>query len=221
MKTFSLTFSAAFSALVAFALVIPAPALSADAAPVRHIRGTITKAAPSEITVSTTTGSVDVAIDAKTKVAGVVPATAAEITSGAFIGTANVPGTTSTSTRALEVVVFPDSMAGTGEGDYPWDLSPGKQQSSMTNGTVRKRAGSMMTNATVTGVNNGTSKTVTLQYKGGSKSVTIPPGTPIVRLVPGAPSLLATGAHVVVFPGAGGGAAAFVVVGEQGVVPPM
>ena len=79
----------------------------------------------------------------------------------------------------------------------------------------------MMTNATVTGVNNGASKTVTLDYKGGSKKVTIAPGTPIVRVVPGSKSLLVAGAHVVAFPAHAGAAAPFVIVGEQGVVPPM
>jgi hypothetical protein len=26
--------------------------------------------------------------------------------------------------RALEVLIFPDAMRGTGEGHYPWDLVP-------------------------------------------------------------------------------------------------
>jgi hypothetical protein len=202
-------------------LSLPAAA-RADSPPALHIRGMVTQVTADEITVKTSSGSVSVPIDDKTKVVGVVATTAAEITSGTFIGTANVPEATSTSTRALEVVVFPQSMAGTGEGDYPWDLPAPKGHSSMTNGTVEPRhAGSMMTNATVTGVNNGPSKTVILQYKGGSKSVTIPPGIPIVRVVPGSKSLLAAGVHVVAFPGEGGGASRVVIVGEGGIVPPM
>jgi hypothetical protein len=35
--------------------------------------------------------------------------------------------------RAQEVLVFPESARGAGEGHYPWDLSPG---STMTNATV-------------------------------------------------------------------------------------
>lgn len=211
-------------AIVAFSISArPLPAHAADeAAPARHVRGTISAVAPNEITVKTASGLVTVPIDGKTKIVGLVPTTAAEITSGTFIGAANVAGATSTATRALEVVVFPQSMAGVGEGDYPWDYPSAKrQQSSMTNGTVASRHAAMMTNATVTGVNNGTSKTVILQYKGGSKSLRIPPGTPIVRVVPGSKSLLAVDAHVFVSPGVGHGAAPFVAVGEQGVVPPM
>jgi hypothetical protein len=113
-------------------------------------------------------------------------------------------------------------MAGTGEGDYPWDLPAGKGHSAMTNGSVAPHHGSMMTNATVMGVNNGASKVVTLQYKGGTKAVTIPPGTPIVRVVPGSQKLLVAGAHIVAFPAkSAGGPAPFVIVGEEGAVPPM
>jgi hypothetical protein len=34
---------------------------------------------------------------------------------------------------AIEVLIFPPAMKGTGEGSYPWDLKP---KSTMTNGTV-------------------------------------------------------------------------------------
>jgi hypothetical protein len=206
------------AALAMFALSVPA--LAQNAPPAHHIRGTLTAVADDRLTVSTPAGPVSVPIDAKTKVVGVVAAGPDEITSGTFIGTANVPGPSSTSTRALEVVVFPASMAGTGEGDYPWDLPAGRH-SSMTNGTVAARHGSMMTNGTVMGVNNRSSKIITLQYKGGSKMVTIPPGVPIVRVEAAPKSLLAAGAHVFVVAGKAGAAAPFVVVGEGGIVPPM
>lgn len=221
MKALHLAVALASSAL---ALHGSAPAAAADAGPAHHVRGTLEAVSDRQLTVKTASGmSVDVPIDPKTKVIGVVPAVLADISSGTFIGAANVPAGSSTSTRALEVVVFPQSMAGTGEGDYPWDLQAGKRQSMMTNGTVdiAARSGSMMTNGTVTGVNDRGAKIVTLEYKGGSKRVTILPGTPIVRIVPGSKSLLVDGAHVVVFPAAGGGAAPRVVVGVHGTVPPM
>jgi hypothetical protein len=212
----------AVGAALSFGLSQAGVGTAADALPAHHIRGTLTSVSKTELTVSTSSGPVTVRIDPSTKVVGVVPATVAEITSGAFIGTVNVPGATSTSTRALEVVVFPESMAGLGEGDSSWDLPAGNGHSSMTNGTLApKHAGSMMTNATVMGVNNGVSKTVTLQYKGGFKNVTIPPGTPILRAVPGSPRLLVPGAHVLTQRGKRGAAAPFLIVGEQGTVLPM
>jgi len=211
-----------FALLAAASLAaVPLCAAADDAVPVHHVRGVVTAASSDTITVKTADGAVTLAIGPKTRIAGVVPTTADAITSGTFIGTANVPGSSSTTARALEVVVFPPAMAGTGEGDYPWDLAAGNGgHSSMTNGTVAAPH-SMMTNGTVMGVNNHGSKTVTLQYKGGSKTVTISPGVPIVRVVPGSKSLLATGAHVVATPGSAGGPARVVIVGEQGAVPPM
>ena len=221
-------------ALALTALTLPAPAFAADTPPQHHVRGTLSAVSPTALTVATATGSVVVPVGAKTGILGVVPATAAEITSGTFIGTANVPGPGAA--RALEVVVFPKAMAGTGEGDYPWDLPAGGKPSMMTNGTVGNSAGhammtngtvgssgghSMMTNATVSHVTGGGVKTVSLAYKGGTKTVTIPAGAPIVRIVPGTKALLATGAHVVVFASAGNAPARAVIVGEKGVVPPM
>jgi hypothetical protein len=171
--------------------------------------------------VKTDAGPVTVRVDDATKVLDVVPASFDDIASGTFIGTANVAGNAPASSRALEVVVFPPSMAGAGEGDYPWDLpAPANGHSSMTNGTVQAGRSSMMTNGTVMGVNDRGAKTVTLQYKGGSKMVTISPNVPIVRIGPGTKSELTVGAHVVAFPSAGG-AAARVVVGKDGAVPPM
>ncbi len=190
-------------------------------APVRHVRGTLTKVTATALTVATPAGAVTVAIDAKTKVVGVVQGSAADITTGTYIGTANVPSAASGAARALEVVVFPKAMNGSGEGDYAWDLPANKARSMMTNGTVTPKSGSMMTNATVTGINGATAKTVNLVYKGGSKRVTIEAGTPVVRAEPGSTSLLVTGAHIVTLNVAAGTAAPFIVVGEHGVVPPM
>jgi hypothetical protein len=206
-------------ALACAAIILPVAALAAGE-PDQHVRGTISAITATTLTVATPTGPVNVIFGAKTAVVGVVPATAADIKPGTFIGTANVPG----AARALEVVVFPKAMAGTGEGDYAWDLpAGGKKTSTMTNGTVAMSGGkhSMMTNATVKSMSGGTMKSVMLTYKGGTKTVSIPDNAPIVRVVPGTKALLAKGAHIVAFPGKNAGAVPFIVVGEKGVVPPM
>jgi hypothetical protein len=80
---------------------------------------------------------------------------------------------------------------------------------------------SMMTNATVTHVKNGPIKTVSLAYKGGTKTVAIPPGAPIVNVVPATKSLFVVGAHVFAVATKSGDNVAFFVVGEQGAIPPM
>ena len=56
----------------------------------------------------------------------------AAIKPGAFVGAATMPQPDGT-LIALEVLVFPEAMRGSGEGHYAWDLKPG---SMMTNATV-------------------------------------------------------------------------------------
>lgn len=185
-----------------------------------HVRGTVSAASSSELTVTTDRGSVQIMVLPSTKVAGVVPAAASDIKPNAFIGSANVPAA-GTSSRALEVVVFPNSMRGTGEGNYSWDLQSNGRSSAMTNGTVSR--GSMMTNGTVAQASTSGKPTLTVNYKGGSKQITVPPNTPIVRIVPGDQSLLKPGAHVFVLAKSANAhlVAARVIVGERGAVPPM
>jgi hypothetical protein len=93
----------------------------------------------------------------------------------------------------------------------------------MTNGTVSR---SKMTNGTVTAQPGGSS--LTLQYKGGpsggSQTITIPSGIPVVALEPGQLGDLQPGAHVfVVATRSADGAltANRVLAGKNGVVPPM
>ena len=199
-------------------LAIPLAA-GAAAGPTVHVRGTVSVVSANRFTVTTAKGPVVVMLGPKTRFAGVIPGTVDDIKDGTFIGTANVPGPGGAA-RALEVVVFPAAMKGTGEGDYPWDLpAGGNAMSAMTNGTVMKPKTSSMTNATVTNIANGPIKTVSLSYKGGTKKIAIPPGAPVVKVVPGSKSLIVVGAHVFVAPGPT--AAGAVIVGEMGAVPPM
>jgi hypothetical protein len=129
---------------------------------------------------------------------------------GTFVGVASVPQPDGT-LSALEVLVFPEAMRGTGEGHYPWDLKPG----------------SMMTNATVT--NAGTvaqagGHRMTLTYKDGEKNIVIPADAPIVTFEPGERTMLVPGAHVLLTAAKqpdGSLTAARVVVGKNGLVPPM
>jgi len=55
--------------------------------------------------------------------AGVVKATLADIKPGSFVGIAAMPQPDGTQ-RALEVLIFPEAMRGTGEGHYHGTFSP-------------------------------------------------------------------------------------------------
>jgi hypothetical protein len=131
-----------------------------------------------------------------------------DIKPGSFVGTAATTGTDGKLT-ATEVVVFPESARGTGEGHYAWDLGPN----------------SSMTNANVDTVVEGTSgRDLKLSYKGGNNVVTVPPGVPVVTFTPAARTDLTPGkkVFVVATPAAQGAyVAQRVVVEKDGVAPPM
>ena len=245
--------SLACGTATAAAIAFVGSAAFAKPAP-EHIRGTIAGFAGNTLEIKTADhGTVKVVLAQSARVAGVVHGKEADITAGTFIGTANVPD--GSSSRALEVVVFPPSMKGTGEGDYAWDLPGGggtshastmtngtvggmQHGSTMTNGTVGGMShGSTMTNGTVGGMSHGSTmtngtvasssgsgaKTVSVNYGSGTRKVTIAPNTPVVRIMPATRSALKNGAHVFVVASGPAGAktAGVVIVGEDGVVPPM
>ena len=181
----------------------------AETTPV-HVRGEVTSVAGNAITVATREGkSVSLTLGDGWKIGGVVPATLADIKPGTFIGTANVDA--GADNKALEVVVFPEALRGTGEGDYGWDL---QANSKMTNAAVESQ------------VESANGPKLTLKFKGGTKTVTIPPGTPIVTIAPSAsPSDLKTGAKVFIIGQASASGSRLeggrIIVGLNGVTPPM
>jgi hypothetical protein len=212
-----------------FAAAALTTAIAAD--PPAHIRGTILSATPGTLTVKTPEGSVSVSLDASTRISGIVPSSADQIKAGTFVGIANVPGTGGASS-ALEVVVFPEAMKGTGLGDYPWDLAPkgsqAAQGSAMTNGTVKSSTAggiattSAMTNGTVKNTSDAGGLVLTVDYGKGEKTIHVPSSAPVVGIVPADSSKLVPGAHVFVATKKDAPKnAAFISVGINGAVPPM
>jgi hypothetical protein len=186
----------------------PTAALAQAAQPVR-VRGTVVSLEGSTLRVKSRAGQ-DVAIHLAENwaVSGVVKAQLDDIKPGTFVGVAALPQA-GDSLRAIEVLIFPESMRGTGEGHSPWDLLP---ESSMTNATVA---------AAVQGVDG---RTLTLSYRGGEKTITVPPEAPIVTFGPAEKADVKAGAAVFVpvqRQADGTLQAARVLVGKDGVVPPM
>jgi hypothetical protein len=175
-----------------------------------RVRGTIESLDGSTLTIKTREGpSVQVALAPDWKASALARADLAAITPGTFVGTAAEPQPDGT-LKALEVLIFPEAMRGTGEGHRPWDLTPG---STMTNATVE---------AAVAGVQD---RVLTLTYKGGTQRVVVPADAPVVTPVAGdASALVAPGTHVFVFAtrqADGSLTASRLTVGKDGLVPPM
>jgi hypothetical protein len=190
--------------------VLGASLVGATAADTVRVRGTVSKLDGSTLTVKTREGKTDtIELASGWKPSGVAKASVNDIKIGDFVGIASAP-TADGSAGALEVVIFPAALKGTGEGDRPWDLKP---NSRMTNGTVANQ---------VTGVNG---PTLTLTYENGQeKKISIPGGTPIVTFATATPADLTPGAAVVVMAQRGTDGALTsnrVIVGNHGVAPPM
>ena len=203
---------ASFRLALATALVLAVAPAFAQNAPIASARATIKtiSADGAALSVRTRAGEDQtVHLNPKTRFVLVVPATLADVKPGTFIGVAALPGEGS-ELKAMEVHIFPEAMRGTGEGFRPFDLAP---KSSMTNGNISAR------------VDATTGPKLTVTYKGGEQTIVIDPKTtPIVALAPGARTDLKPGAAIVARgPKQEDGSidAAFVLVGKDGLVPPM
>jgi hypothetical protein len=168
------------------ALAAPTPAI---------VRGYIASFTANTITVKTATGMVTVAYDAKTKFGGEDRGTIDDVQPGKFLGIANIPG--AASSKATEVTVFDESMRGRGEGDRPY-VAPNGSHTRMTNGSVAPAKAGRMTNGTVGAMKAGDNKTITINYKGGNRTIVVTKDTPIVRLSPGTTKLLQANASITV-----------------------
>ena len=176
------------------------------------IRGKISAVEKRALKVTTSAGEVLLKLPEDVRVGGVEAAQFSDITAGKYVGTTAVKQADG-SLKALEVHIFPESARGTGEGHRPWDLQPG---STMTNANVEK--------VEEVAVEKIQGQMLTLKYKDGEQKIFIPPGTPIVKNVPGDRSLLkpGTGVYIAAVRAEDGTLTAIrITAGIGGIMPPM
>jgi hypothetical protein len=174
----------------------------------QHIRGTITAATDHDITVETRNGrSVSVPSTDKTNYFVVDKGNLNDVTTGKFVGITSV--NRDGKQVAEEIHVFDNSLRGLGEGHYPWD---------------RDQEANMMTNANIAKVDSVAGGDVLkLDYKGGEQTISVPPDVTVVTFDKGSRADLKTGRHVfvVMSKDEANKSAAAVVIGADGVTPPM
>lgn len=151
-------------ATTSFALVCLA--LPASAQDTVRIRGTVERIDGPVFVVKNRDGSEVklVTTEDKPLFVAIVPATMKDIKQGMYVGSAGVMQEDGTQ-KAIEVHIFPESMRGTGDGHYDWDLLP---KSKMTNGNVEQA---------VTGVDG---PVLHVKYKDGEKKLVVTPQTVVV-----------------------------------------
>jgi len=195
-------------ALVAW-LALPAAAQSPPEGTPTRIRGSVEKLDGQALTVKSREGpELTIVLAPNFTVSTVVKKSLADIKTGDYVGAASLKGADG-KLHALEVLIFPEAMRGTGEGERPWDLVPD----------------SLMTNATVAGAaSSAQGQVLKVVYKGGESEIIVPNNIPIVTFAPADASLLKPGAAVII--GAlekpdGSLTATRVTAEKDGVKPPM
>jgi hypothetical protein len=170
------TFAAASFALICMAL-------SASAQENVRIRGTIERVEGPVYVVKNRDGAeLKLTVTDNPLFVAIAPSAMADIKPGMFIGSAGMMQPDGTQ-KAIEVHIFPESMRGTGEGHYDWDLKP---QSKMTNGNVEQSV------AAVDG------PVLSVKYKDGEKKLLVTPETVVVTYVPGNKDELKPGTKIFV-----------------------
>jgi hypothetical protein len=190
------------------ALIFAAPAASAQETV--RIRGIIESVDGPVYMVKNRDGAeLKLTVTDKPLYVAIVKASMADIKPGMFVG---ATGQTQPdgSQKAIEVHIFPESMRGTGEGHYDWDLKPNTK---MTNANVDQT------------VNGNDGQMLTVKYKDGEKKILVTPETAVVTYVAGSKDDLKPG--IKVFVGAakkqpdGTVQTPRITYGKDGLTPPM
>src|SRR5262249_52123234 len=123
----------AIAATLITLLIAPALAQTPPQGTPTRIRGAIDKLDGNSLTVKSRDGqSLTIALPDNVIVSYLVKKSMTDIKTGDFLASTGIKGTDG-KIHAIEVRIFPESLRGVGEGQYPWDLQP---DSIMTNATA-------------------------------------------------------------------------------------
>jgi hypothetical protein len=150
-----------------------------------RIRGEIVKRDADVLAVKTRDGAtLNVKIDAKTRVSALVKASLADIKTDTFIGIAGMPRPDG-GIEAFSIHIFLPAQRGVvPDRTGPWDARPG---STMTNAYVESA------------VTAKDGETLKVKYKDGEKTIVVSPQTAIAAAAKGDASELKPGAQVIIF----------------------
>lgn len=150
---------------------------AADAQTNMRIRGTVTAFDGKVVSVKSRDGKdLTLQLPENGAVVAVKAITLADLKPGDYVGVTSIRKDGVLTAR--EVHVLPPTAA---SGHTPWDLEP---ESSMTNANIAKS------------VKSASGHELTLEYKGGSQTIQVPDGTPIVATVPADRALLKPGTYI-------------------------
>ena len=164
---------------------------SSGAPKITGVRGTVSSVTDTMLVVTTSAGDIRVALASPPQLYSRGPADLSEVKENSFVGVTSEKQPDGSQT-AKEIHIFPEELRGANEGSFLMrGQSGGSSPSTMTNGTVEAPR---MTNGTIGATAGGR---LVVNYRGGTQTITIPPGVTVTKISP-TDTKLAPGSNVVV-----------------------
>src|SRR5580692_2787344 len=152
------------------------------APPISGVIGKVQSFTGSALDVRTPSGVVHVEVKQPLTTHKQIPSDLSQVTAASYVGVASTEQAGGREV-AKQVIIFPPELSGAAEGSVLTDPTGATTHSRMTNGSVSRPAAShsRMTNGTV---QKGSGTTLVVQYQDGSKTISVPPNVPVVRVPP-------------------------------------
>jgi hypothetical protein len=152
------------------------------AAPISGVIGQVQAFTGSALDVQTPSGVVHVEVKQPLTTYKQVPSDLSHVTSSSYVGVASSEQADGAEV-AKQIIIFPAELSGAAEGSVLTDPPGATTHSRMTNGSVSRPAAthSRMTNGTV---QKGNGTTLVVKYQDGSKTISVPPNTPVTQVAP-------------------------------------
>ena len=143
--------------------------------------GNVIKYSGKEVTINANDKPVTIKLTDSLHIYAPTPSSLSNVKSSAYVGVISKKQTDGPD-QAIQVLILPEELRGLNQGSFM--LPPDKDAESagrMTNGSasdVSSSGGSRMSNGSVSDADTAS---ITLQYAGHSRTVNVPPGTPVVE----------------------------------------
>jgi hypothetical protein len=152
------------------------------APPISGVIGKVQAFTGSSLDVQTPSGVVHVDVKHPLTTYKQIPSDLSHVTSSSYVGVASTEQADGKEV-AKQIIIFPAELSGAAEGSVLTDPPGATTHSRMTNGSVSRPAESRsrMTNGTV---EKGGGTTLMVQYRDGSKTISVPANVPVTLVAP-------------------------------------
>ena len=151
-------------------------------APLSGVIGKVQSVTDSSVEVQTPSGVVHVDVKQPLTTYKQIPSDLSHVTSTSYVGVASTEQANGKEV-AKQIIIFPEELRGAAEGSVLTDPPGATTHSRMTNGSVSRPpvSHSRMTNGTV---QKGSGTTLVVQYRDGSKTISVPANVAVTLVAP-------------------------------------